>query len=572
MTSTSSRSPFPEDRYYRDLKRRHLVRLFVSYIAPIVLLSVFFYFQYEDLAETSRDAHLRAIADNRTSTLDLYLTERLVNLSNAFGDPRFPIPPTSQEIAGTLAKLQATSSAFVDVGYFDASGVQTVYAGPYPALANRSYSEEAWYRSLKDSTRGHVITDIYLGFRQRPHFTIAVSKYVDGDMVVLRSTLDPHRIYEYIQPPEDSLEVRTSIVNGSGLFQLVSPEIGSPLQQSPILPPERPRSGVACAEVNGQRVPYAYGWLHEADWVLIVQPTERNGGGALGGFRVPFVSIATLLVMVLTIIIYNRAGSIITAQRESDRTRAQLEHAAKLASVGELAAGIAHEINNPLASISEEAGLTKDLLSPEFGGKLSNEEIIARLESIQRSVFRCRDITSKLLKFVRKTDVDLREHDIHEIIDDVVDGFLGPEFAVSKIAMVKEYDPESPRVLTDEHQLEQVLLNLVNNAVDAIGNAGGTITIRTSHDNGTIAISVTDTGCGMTDEQLHHIFMPFFTTKDVGKGTGLGLSVSYGIMKSLGGRIEVESESGKGSTFTLIHPVRGPQGADRSAREHLWLK
>jgi two-component system NtrC family sensor kinase len=229
-------------------------------------------------------------------------------------------------------------------------------------------------------------------------------------------------------------------------------------------------------------------------------------------------------------------------------------HAAKLASVGELAAGIAHEINNPLAVITEEAGLAKDLINPEFEGQITLPEMVPILERIEQAAFRCRDITRKLLQFVRKTEVDLQEHDIHDLIDEVADGLLGHELTVSNVKIVKNYARDLTTVTTDKNQLQQVLLNLLNNAVDAL-DGPGEIAITTTLEDSQLHLSVSDTGKGMTPEHMEKIFLPFFTTKEVGKGTGLGLSVSYAIVKGMGGRIDVRSTPGGGSTFTIVMPV-----------------
>jgi two-component system NtrC family sensor kinase len=550
-----SSSLLGNEAYYRDLKRRQIVRLFLSYVAPIILLSVFFYFNYDSLAKQSRSAHMSAVADNRANTLDLYLNERQVNLSNLIDDPRLPIPPTSKDIAVLLDKLKTNSETFVDLGYFDAQGVQIAYAGPYPSLEKRSYRSESWYQVLRTDSAGYVITDIYLGFRGQPHFTIGVSRTIDGRFVALRATLDPQRIYDYISPAQDTVEVYTSIINAAGFYQLVSPKIGRPLESSSIMPPRTPPYGVEEAKVQGSGVTYAYCWLSEANWALIVQPTNLSRNN-LSGFRLPFIGIVAVVILVLMLLIVSRSRAIVGAQMETDRTRAQLEHAAKLASVGELASGIAHEINNPLAVISEQTGLMKDYLSPEFNKPLSREELIEHFNLIEETVYRCRAITRKLLKFVRQEDVVLKHYDIHALIDDVVDGILGHEMAVSNVEVVRVYDSELPELLTDGNQLEQVVLNIINNAVDAIGDKSGKITIATSRDNKKVRVAMTDTGHGMNRNQLDQIFVPFFTTKEVGKGTGLGLSVSYGIMKNLGGDIEVESELGRGTTFTLVLPIR----------------
>jgi two-component system NtrC family sensor kinase len=508
------------------------------------------------MVSESRKLHLKAIAENQANTLDLFLSERLVNLANVIDDPKFMIPPSSEALQASLGKLQKDSPAFVDIGYFDPSGVQAAYAGPFPSLEQRNYSLEDWYIALKPSEDNFIITDIYLGFRQKPHFTIAVSRTFGDQFVVLRATLGPEQIYEYIRSLEGSSEVYTSIVNREGYYQLVTSHIGTPLETSSFVPPKSPRLGAEEVRIEGASVEYGYSWLRNAEWGLIVQWSAPQGHPLLTGFGLRLLIVSAVFILVILLVIIRRAGKVAEFHVQSDETKAQLEHAAKLASVGELAAGIAHEVNNPLAAISEEAGLMKDLLDPEYEESASTEELMSHLDSISDSVFRCRDITRKLLGFVRSDTVILKPHDIHRLIDDVVDGFLIRELAASNITIAREYGDGVPRLQTDANQLQQVILNMLNNSVDAIGNRPGRITIGTSIADGEVSIRISDTGSGMTREQLNKIFLPFYTTKEVGKGTGLGLSVSYGIIKDLGGRIEVESSRGQGSTFTIVLPLR----------------
>ena len=350
--------------------------------------------------------------------------------------------------------------------------------------------------------------------------------------------------------------VFTSIVNKEGLYQVVTEHLGTPLEISSFVPPTDPPLGAESIRINGSSIQYAHPWLRMADWALIVQWADPSRHGFLAGQRLTAVGIAAAVVLLIFFVIVYRARKLAELQQQSDQTRAQLEHAAKLASVGELAAGIAHEINNPLAVITEETGLTKDLLSPEFEDGATTEELIGHLDEVHSAAFRCRDITAKLLGFVRKTDLDLKPHDVHEMIDSVVDDLLGPEMAVSNIEVRKQYGRSVPSLITDRNQLQQVLLNLLNNASDAMGDGPGTIVIKTSFDGEAVRVAVADSGEGILPEDLEKIYMPFFTTKEVGKGTGLGLSVSYGIVESLGGRIEVESTVGKGSTFTIVLPAK----------------
>jgi two-component system NtrC family sensor kinase len=371
----------------------------------------------------------------------------------------------------------------------------------------------------------------------------------------MRATLDPDRIYAYINSLEGARELRTIIVNEAGTYQFVSPGWGTLLTESAIVPPRRPRTGTAEADIGNENIVYGYSWLVEADWALITQrATPELNPLLLGGdLRIAAVALLVgLAIMIATVISARRR---VMMEEERDETKVQLEHAAKLASVGELASGIAHEINNPLAIISEEAGLIRDLMDPRFGRQTTFADIRPHLDIIHDAVFRCRDITRKLLGFVRRTEFTLAHHSVPQLMDEVVDDFFVRSMAVENITVDREYAAALPDITTDGNQLKQVFLNIVNNAADAIEGAGR-ISIRIDADEDELRVAIRDSGIGMTREQLAKIFMPFYTTKEIGKGTGLGLSVSYGIIKSLDGRIEVASKPGRGSAFTVVLPVR----------------
>jgi two-component system NtrC family sensor kinase len=558
-TKTSSARPGPgssaDGDRYKHLRRATTIRLLLVYLSPVVLLAAYFFWQYDAIVSESQRLHLGTVAESQAATLDLFLSERQTNLRNIIENQRRPFPPTTEHLNRHLLELQRYSPAFCDLGFFDSTGVQVAYAGPYPSLERRNYSGEKWFSDLRAEPGRAVFTDIYLGFRERPHFTVAAARIVDGEFFVMRATLDPERLNDYVGSLDGSHEVVTSILNDQGLYQVVAAAVAQPLSPSTFMPPAEPRRGVRSDRVASGTVRYAYAWVNSLDWVLVVQAKPDIQPAYLSGFRLNMLLTALAMITIGFIIIVFRAKRQVEIRQESDTTRAQLGHAAKLASVGELASGIAHEINNPLASINEEAGLLKDLLDPSMGQTIGREEIVRYLDSIQESVFRCRDITRKLLKFVRRTDVSLSPQNIHARIDAVIDGILGHELSVSNIKVERQYAEDIPDIITDGNQFEQVLLNIVNNAIDAMHGEAGSITIQTVRRDDQIRIAVTDTGEGMTSELMENIFMPFYTTKEVGKGTGLGLSVSYGIMKSLGGNIEVQSVYGRGSTFTLVLPV-----------------
>jgi len=541
-------------KHYRDLLHKNLLRLFVSYLLPLILLIFYFQYQYNALQHESKMLHMKSIAENESNTLNLFLQERLVNLSNIIEDPKFSIPPSLEVMQEYLNNLKRDSDTFIDIGYFDPSGILAAYAGPLPTLEKRNYSQESWYIDLKNKVDRYIITDIYLGFRQEPHFTIAVSRVINGRYVVLRATMDPRKIYEYISGFKGSGDTYISIINHDGFYQVVTPQVGTVLEKSQFVPSESPPLGMAEDTVDGRTMPYAYAWLNSANWVVIVQPSTVNGGITLFGTGINIVAFSMVFVLVILMVIIIRAKKLVKYEQEKDIVRTQLEHASKLASVGELASGIAHEINNPLAIIASEVGLMRDIMDPEFNEGTTFDDLTPHMDNIHEACYRCRDITSKLLSFVRRTEFDLKKQHVHDVIDEMLEGFVLHEMKVSNIDIIRKYGDDIPEIVTDGNQLEQVVLNMVNNAVDAI-KPPGKIIISTHNAGKNIIIRVSDTGSGMTEEQISKIFLPFYTTKEVGKGTGLGLSVSYGIIKNLGGKIDVDSKPGKGSTFSVILPV-----------------
>lgn len=239
------------------------------------------------------------------------------------------------------------------------------------------------------------------------------------------------------------------------------------------------------------------------------------------------------------------------AQREEllrDAARQQIGRSEHLASVGRLAAGVAHEINNPLTGVLGFAEILRE--SPHL-----DEQDRQDLEVIIRETKRAREIVRGLLDYARETPSVPTRLDLNEVIRETM-RLLGKREAFEHIVLVEDLADHLPPINADKNQLQQVLLNLSLNACEAMPN-GGTLLVSTQAADGKVIVKITDTGCGIKREHLDRIFEPFFTTKPVGKGTGLGLSVSYGIIQQHGGSLDVESEEGKGSTFTITLPAVG---------------
>jgi len=234
-------------------------------------------------------------------------------------------------------------------------------------------------------------------------------------------------------------------------------------------------------------------------------------------------------------------------EKELEDTHLKLLHSEKMASLGKLAAGVAHEINNPLGGILIYANLLLEETPPE-------DPKWANLKHIVDQTMRCKDIVKELLDFSRQTKHRWVQCDINQSLEQII-GLLGRQALFHDIQIIKEIDPHLIPIVADPGQLNQVFINLMTNAVDAM-NGKGILTVRTYSipEEGKIGVEISDTGCGIPAENLPRIFDPFFTTKD--KGTGLGLSTVYGIIGEHGGSIEVRSNTGQGTVFILRLPVQ----------------
>jgi hypothetical protein len=249
-----------------------------------------------------------------------------------------------------------------------------------------------------------------------------------------------------------------------------------------------------------------------------------------------------------------RCGTILILEDVTARVRLeeQLQHSEKMASIGILAAGVAHEVNTPLAGISSYTQMLRGQVEP-------GDARAQLLEKIEKQTFRAAKIINGLLNFSRSGSLETESLDINKVLLDVL-SLVEHQLEGAKIRVRKELSAGLPPVRGNENRLQQVFFNLVLNARDAMPS-GGWLSLTTSADDDTVVVEVSDTGHGIKREDIRRIYDPFFTTKGIGRGTGLGLSVSYGILQEHGGAIFVESTPGKGTTFQVALP------ADRGLRE-----
>ena len=250
-------------------------------------------------------------------------------------------------------------------------------------------------------------------------------------------------------------------------------------------------------------------------------------------------------------------------EQELREKQEQLVQAAKLATLGELTTGVAHELNNPLNNIGLFTGNVIDLVKV---GRQDKERILGDLEKTMQQVRKATQIISHLRTFGRAAPVSREPLDVNAVVEQAL-SLMGEQLRVRGIEAHLDLTPDGPLVLGNAIQLEQVFLNLLSNARDALADSPRkAISVSSRLDGGIVRLAFRDTGPGIPPELEQRVFDPFFTTKDVGAGTGLGLSITYGIVRDHGGSISVDSRAGEGATFVVELPVAGSDAPEDTSQ------
>ncbi len=349
------------------------------------------------------------------------------------------------------------------------------------------------------------------------------------------------------------------IVNSEGVLQTSSRMHGRVLETIDLAVPEYSDSTevLETRTPEGRSVLLGYAYIPETPFILMIVKQKavlmepfRNTRRQLIGFLAVSMSAIMVVILAVTTTLVNR---IHWADLRRVATLHQVEYTNKMISLGRLGAGVAHEINNPLAIINEKAGLLKDIF--RYTDRYADDrKLMGIADSILSSVKRCSQVTRRLLEFARDTETETNEVDLGSTVTEVL-GFMGKEAQYRSIDVQVDIGDELPTLVTNRGRLQQILLNLINNAFAAVDDGGRIgISARRTGDE-TVTIEVEDNGCGIDPRELKRIFEPFYTTKGSRGGTGLGLSITYSLARELGGSIEVESTLGQGTRFRVTLPL-----------------
>jgi two-component system NtrC family sensor kinase len=527
-------------------------------LAPLVFMAIMDYRATRHDVESDILLRTSRLVSNTGRTLSYFLDERKSALDFIVHDNNFTLNMDPERMKQVLENLQKSFGGFIDLGCIDASGIQCVYAGPYNLVGN-DYSDQKWYEQVVK--RGEFISDVFRGFRHVPHIVIAVKYFPaeKGPFRVLRATLDMAKFNDLLSNLEIDGHGDAFIINHKGVLQTPTLNHGEVLETISLpIPDFAPETRVfQWVTKEGTPLVIGYRYITNTPFILMVVKQKQELMKAWDNTRKELIGFLAISVALVLFVILWGATYLVNRIFQSDQklivSLHQVEYTNKMASIGRLAAGVAHEINNPLAIINEKAGLMKDLFLFKEEYK-QNEMLMKLLDSILQSVARCGRITKRLLGFARHMDVSIQSISLEEVVREVL-GFLNKEAEYRSIQISIEIDENLPKIDTDAGRLQQVILNIINNAFAAMENNGHLRVKAYRANKDSIVLTISDTGCGIPEADIKRVFEPFFSTKTGKGGTGLGLSITYGLVEQLGGAIDVASEVNRGTTFTITLPL-----------------
>jgi two-component system, NtrC family, sensor kinase len=543
-------------------------------VTPLLLVSGVILYEFQTSYKEKVYAHLGELVEKHRQNIETFLNEKLNDVrflgKSLFDDQINDITVLQNRLE---AFQQVFSPAFVDLGVVDTQGIQIAYVGPFK-LDKAQYSDADWFK--KASNSDYFISNVFLGLRGLPHFIIAVRENWAGNPTIIRATIDFVAFNNLVERIRIGATGFAFILNRNGELQTqTTPE------NLPQKGPYRDFLGIRQEEgtkvhivekmdASGQMNIYVAAFLKNGDWLLVYQQRAYDAFSDLRrtqNIAFVIIMIGGIGIVTMALLLSRRMISrMAQADRDKEMMDKQVIETGKLASIGELAAGIAHEINNPVAIMVEEAGWIEDLLEEEDLKEGKNlEEFQRALKQIRVQGYRCKDITHNLLSFARKTDGKVKKLQLNALIEEMV-RLSAQRAKFGNVAIETDFKVDLPLIEASEIELQQVFLNLINNALDAMEKGGGKLKITTHLESEEkfhgVVVDIADSGPGIPKVNLSKIFDPFFTTKPVGKGTGLGLSICYGIINKMGGEISVDSILGEGTTFHLRFPLSRPPLAE----------
>lgn len=563
---------------YARLYGRFVLLTLICSVLPLLLFGWGIYVYYSGFSADRMVEYFQEQTQHHRKLIELYLKERTSDLGLMASTHSLGYLQKQENLKNTFKIMNREGPFFEDLGVLNDQGKHLAYVGPFD-LMDKDYSQTFWFKGLMESNV--YISDMFLGYRDVPHVIIGITRSEEGMRWIFRATINTEYFRALVEDVKMGQTGEVYLVNRAGILQ-TSPRFGGKILDKAHLPMElfTEASGVRILESasddaeSAPRQIVAYTWLKEPSWMLVVKQDYSEVFQQVNHANramLVFLHISILAILIVSIITTRHMIQMVKKRDEkTEELNRQLVQTSKLASLGELAAGVAHEINNPLAVILAGNQVARDICDevPDLDDNFKTN-LMDILSQTDGQVLRCNTITHNLLRFARRSKSVIENVNVNTCINEVVE-LMEKRAQSGGIVFHKDFDPGLSPLLSDPSQLQQVFVNLIGNAIDAHeGKPYGTIHVTTHPDNnrGGVEIMIADTGMGIPAQNMERIFDPFFTTKTVGKGTGLGLSISYSIIKNLGGEIRVRSTMGKGTEFTIFLPSLSPDSSRDSLPE-----
>jgi two-component system NtrC family sensor kinase len=546
---------------YSNLQKKIIAVTLIVSFAPLFILGATIYTQFAGMYRAKVEEQIQYRARAQAEAVDLFLKERAAILAAMADTHTFQDINNDKALSHLFQVMNLRAGAFVDLGLINNAGQQLSYVGPYD-LQGLNYYEQPWFGEVM--SKGIYISDVYMGYRQLPHFIIAIKRQEGENSWILRATIDSDVFGAIVRAAQVGKTGDAFILNAEGFYQ-TRPRFEGQILSPSKLDPYLFGGGTTIVEkegANGKAILYSGSRLKNDKWILVI---SQDVAEEMTGLFATRNAMILILVLGIAAIVCTTVGiTRLTVNRlkevdvQMNALNAQCMQSDKLAALGKMAAGVAHEINNPLAVILQKTGWMEDLLAEEdFKNSRNLEELKNSIKKIEEHVERARKVVHNMLGFARRMEPRLEDVDVNETLKQTI-SILDNFARINNIEIRTDLAKDLPIIASDQAQLQQVFLNLISNAIDAIGK-DGLVAVRSGRLGQELRVNISDSGRGIPEEIQKKIFDPFFTTKEKGKGTGLGLWVSYTIIEKMGGTIDLKSKPGEGTTFTVKLPIIIPE-------------
>jgi two-component system NtrC family sensor kinase len=550
------------ERPFSFRRKWKLIVILTSIVAltPLVIMTLIDFQLTKGAIESEILVSTTRTLSSNWRTISFFLTQRKTALEFIARDNTYEELRQPFRLHKILTNLKEGIGGVEDIGLIDADGYVRAYAGPYHLQGKNVNDDDCFQSVIK---HGYYIKDMHSENQASPRFVMAIKHgLADGSFFVLRSGIDNKLLHSMLSQLEIGENDDAFIINANGILQTPSRFYGKIFDKIS-LPIPKYTIGARMSEINGQNgqpVFMGYAYIPDTSLILMIVKPKSEMMALWYKPRIRLIGLLVLGVALILIAILGTATYLVNRIHAADRQRMeafhQMEHTNKLASLGRLASGVAHEINNPLEIINQKAGLIKDLFNLNKNYP-SDEKLMDLINGVLSSVERAGSITKRLLNLARHLETDIEIIDLSEMIRDLI-RFLAKEAELRHIEIVLNMPQDRIEIICNQGNLQQIFLNLINNAFAAMADGGQLDIIVKKKDADTMTVIVADNGHGIPADDLKRVFEPFFTTRLAHRGTGLGLSITYGLVQEIGGEIAVESKLGEGTRFIISLPLKVP--------------